>query len=87
MDEDSASYQIKLPKNESNTELLTIVELSDELGQLKNSPNIGPVEKRKIATIEDKFCKLFHQTVGIVDIREYANHRPGDKTPLNPECA
>jgi CRISPR/Cas system-associated endonuclease Cas1 len=67
---------------------LTIVELSDSLEELKNSPNVGPAEKRKIAYVEDKFCKLSYQIVDITDIREFANHRPGDRTPLNcTECA
>jgi hypothetical protein len=60
-----------------------IVELSDGLGELKQSPNVGPVEKCQIAAIEDLFFKLFHQFVGIDNIREYASHKPGDRTPLD----
>jgi hypothetical protein len=65
----------------------TIVEIDDEFEQLQQCPHIRPPEKHKIAKLQDIFFRLFHQQqqqLGNIDnIREFASHKPGDKTPLN----
>jgi hypothetical protein len=66
---------------------LTFVEVDDQLAELATSyDTISKV--RRLITIQQIRSRLFelcNLCVHGLDIRAYASHKPGDKTPLNSE--
>jgi hypothetical protein len=67
---------------------LAFVEVDTQLKQLANNfDNMSKV--RRLITIQQITNRLFelgNVCVHRMDVRKFASHEPGDKTPLNSEC-
>jgi|SRR5215216_3756757 len=67
---------------------LAFVEVDDQLKQLANNfDNMSKVRRLiTIQQIRNRLFELGNLCVHDMDVREFASHESGDKTPLNSEC-
>jgi hypothetical protein len=67
---------------------LAFVDVDEQLAQLaKNYDNISKVRRLiTIQQIRNRLFELCNLCVYGMNIRDFASHEPGDKTPVNSEC-